>query len=69
VNTSGRSGRRTGQSSPASSGTNGIAGVELHVDRDGGFLFSQRHPDRAAALRDADETKTEYLADGGTLVG
>lgn len=47
---------------------NGMAGVEVHVHRDGEFLFSQRFLTRADALYDAAAIRAEHLAHGGTLV-
>ncbi len=46
----------------------GAAGVELHVLRDRGFLFSQRFANRTIALLESDVIKSDYLAAGGTLV-
>lgn len=46
----------------------GEIGAEIHMQRNGDFLFSRRHPSRWAAMLDATATKAEYLDGGGTLI-
>jgi hypothetical protein len=46
------------------------AGVKLRykVSWDGELLYGRRWTNRALALEEADERKTQYLRDGGVLI-